>query len=101
MERDVIITGGNATSVALRIAPTEVVHVRNGAKGWADDVSPVDTADRDVIVTVRAADIITSDGKVEDTTGNMPRKYLRASKWQEPDPNRVRAKPMMLGRSTP
>jgi hypothetical protein len=101
MEREVIVSAGDAASVPLRIGENTVLHVRNGATAWADDVLAVDTADREVIVTVRAADIVSSDGKAQDSTGNMLRRYLRAGRWHEPSPDRVRAKPIMLGRAVP
>lgn len=101
MEREVIVTAGDTASVPLRVGESEVVQVRNGARAWADDVVPFDTPDREVIVTVRAADIIAVDGKAKDSTGNMLRKYLRAGKWQEPAPDRVPAKPVMLGGLSP
>lgn len=101
MEREVIVTAGDTASVPLRVGESDVVQVRNGARVWADDVLPFDTPDREVIVTVRAADIIVAEGKARDSTGNMLRKYLRAGKWQEPAPDRVRAKPVMLGGISP
>lgn len=101
MEREVIVTAGDAATVPLRIGENTVVQVRTGARAWADDVLPVDTADREVIVTVQAADIVSPSEKAQDSTGNMLRKFLRAEKWREPSPDRVRAKPVMLGRVVP
>jgi hypothetical protein len=98
MEREVVITAGSATSVPLKLGLRGVVQVRNGAKVWADDVLPFDTAERDVIVTVRGTDIVSADGKGEDSTGNMPRKYLRAARWKEAGPDRVPVKRLMFGR---
>lgn len=101
MEREVIITTENSDSAPLKIGLKDVVKVRNGARVWADDILPFDTAERDVIVTVRGTDIIAADGQAQDSTGNMPRKYLRAAKWQEPAPDRVPVKRLMLGRLAP
>lgn len=101
MEREVVVTVGNAKSVPLKVGLKDIVQVRNGAKVWADDILPFDTPDRDVIVTVRSADIIASEGQAQDSTGNMPRRYLRATKWQEPAPDRVPVKRVMLGRLAP
>ena len=101
MEREVVVTAGNVDSVPLKVGMKDVVQVRNGAKVWADDVLPFDTAERDVIVTVRGADIIALEGQAQDSTGNMPRKYLRAAKWQEPAPDRVPVKRLMLGKMAP
>ena len=98
IEREVTIAAGNVESVPLKVGPKNVVHVRNGSKVRADDILPFDSSDRDVIVTVRASDIVAPEGITQTCTGSMSRRFLIAAKWQAPDKDRALARPVLIGK---